>query len=107
MKNELHLVGGEARKEAGRDRVEANNREWLDWARFNAREIAFWRGEITIDDIREMADSFGRQPTHPNAYGCVFRGEQWEKVGYRKSLRSKAHARVISVWALKKETTDE
>lgn len=98
----LTLVG-EQRKEAGRDRVEANNEEWFDWIRFHAREIAKWTGSVTTDELHEVAEQFDRHPTHKNAWGCVFRGTQWERTEYVKSKRPSANARPIGKWVLKEQ----
>jgi hypothetical protein len=99
--SKLTLVG-EQKKEEGRDRVEASNEEWLDWMRYHAKEIARWTGRVTTDDLHEIADSFNRQPTHPNAWGCVFRNKRnWERTGYENSKRPSANYRLISVWAWK------
>ncbi len=102
----LSLVG-EQKKEEGRNRVEAANEEWLDWMRYHAREIARWTGSVTTDDLHEIADSFKRQPTHPNAWGCVFRNKKtWKRTDYRPSKRPDAHYRLISVWELQEMTNE-
>jgi hypothetical protein len=99
----LTLVG-EQKKEEGRNRVEAHNEEWLDWIRYHAKELARWTGTVTIDDLRKIADNFDRQPTHPNAWGCVFRNKRvWERIEYRPSKRPDAHHRPIGVWRLKEQ----
>jgi hypothetical protein len=99
----LSLVG-EQKKEAGRNKVEANNEEWLEWMRFHAKEIARWTGCVTIDALREIANDFDRQPSHPNAWGCVFRNKkQWERIAYIKSKRPEAHARPVGVWKWKEQ----
>jgi hypothetical protein len=93
----LTLVG-EKRKRAGRDRVATRNKEWLEWARFHARQISMWTGRVTTDDIHELCTTFNRMPTHHNAFGAIFRGKQWECTGFEKSVRPSAHARPIGVW---------
>jgi hypothetical protein len=103
MKEERKLsLVGEQKKEEGRDRVEANNLEWLDWMRFHAVELVKWTGSVTTDDLHEIADKLGRQPTHKNAWGCIFREERWERTGYVKSKRPTANARPIGVWVDKR-----
>jgi hypothetical protein len=97
----LTLVG-EQKKEEGRDRVEAANEEWIDWIRYHAQEIARWTGTVTTDELHEIADSFKRQPTHANAWGCIFRNKRvWVRTDYRPSKRPNAHYRPIGVWKLK------
>jgi hypothetical protein len=97
----LTLVG-EQKKEEGRDRVEAANEEWIDWIRYHAKEIARWTGTVTTDELHEIADKLHRQPTHGNAWGCIFRNKKaWERTGHVPSKRPDAHYRLIGVWKLR------
>ena len=96
----LYLIG-ETLKEEGRDKVSAHNQNWLQWARTQAKEMCFWKDRVTVDDVRELADMFDRQPDHHNAWGCIFREEGWVRIGYEKSKRPDAHARPIGVWQWK------
>lgn len=81
------------------DFFEDTRQEILARARTKAREIARMRGEVSIDDIRELVQI----PEHidPRMFGAVFRGEEWERIGFRESRRKENHARPISVFRLK------
>lgn len=61
---------------------------------------------ITSDDVRtfmcangwnekDLAQALG------NAAGSIFKGDSWECVGFSKSQRPSAHARVIRMWRLR------
>lgn len=102
MQLDLEECIAEARKRAGLETVEANAEEWMPWIRRYAVSIAKSNGEVTSDDLRHVADQFGRQPHHPNAWGAVFRGDAWECIGFRKSKYRTNNARRISVWSLRK-----
>ena len=92
---------GEQLKIDGLDRVATSNAEWLTWIRKHARYTCHKQGTVSADDLRTIADRHNRHPHHPNAWGAVFRGSEWELTGYKKSRYVSNHARRIAVWRLK------
>ena len=72
------------------------HREALEYARESAYILALKQGEITSDDVvtPELSEQLG------NACGAIFREKHWRCVGFRKSCRPSAHARIIRVWRL-------
>lgn len=89
---------GEVRKLIGLNRVEAHAGDWLAWIRQQALEFCRVHGSVSADDLRQICDQHGRQPHHVNAWGAVFRGNEWEMIGRRTSRTDSAHAREIKVW---------
>ena len=94
---------GNARRRDGLDRVEQNAEEWLAWIRAEAVRISQERGEVSADDLRVVTEQAHRHPHHPNAWGAVFRGNEWELIGRRTSSTPTAHAREIKVWRYKEQ----
>ncbi len=88
---------GNARRRDGLDRVEQNAEEWLAWIRAEAVRISQERGEVSADDLRVVTEQAHRHPHHPNAWGAVFRGNEWELIGRRTSSTPTAHAREIKI----------
>lgn len=84
-------------KQHGMFSVEQNNREFIDEMRRQARRIATRRGVVTSDDLHAYADRRGMSPTHPNAFGAIFRSG-FNAVGFRVSERPAARHRVIREW---------
>lgn len=97
----MSLHAGLAEKQLGLDLVEANAQTFVETMRSYAREFARKNVTVTSDDLRDYADEIGFHPHHKNAWGAVFRGDDWMQIGYTKSRRRSNHARVIGVWALK------
>ena len=95
------LFAGEELKEKGQKRVEGNNAGFVREMRAQAERICSVKGSVTSDDLREYARIRGMVPDHPNAWGSIFRGKRWVRVGYRKSEIASNHARTIAVWTLK------
>ncbi len=74
--------------------------EWLTAARQVAEEIAQRSGTVTSDEVRlalPVPDGWD-----PRILGAVFRhGTKWKRAGIARTTQSQAHARPITVWALK------
>lgn len=99
---------GPARRDAALTRQEAVNRQWLVAMRAEAVRLARdpWPAAgITADDLRDFADRLRRErglvPRSPNAAGAIFRGPQWEHVGWIKSRKPGHHATDLRVWRLR------
>ncbi len=89
---------GEECKQQGMDAVARNNGPFLIEARQWARKISQQHGRVTADDVRRACAVQGLEPTHMNAWGCVFKESGWHKIGYTKSTRPISHSSVIGVW---------
>jgi hypothetical protein len=99
---------GLTRKERGIRRVASKNFDFLRKCRNYAALTALERGHVSGDDIREFTVREGMKPTHPNAYGAVFKahpwdGHHWHHIRFMRSRTPSAHARIISVWATRKD----
>jgi len=92
---------GECRRAIGLDSVEGSNMEWIDWIRGRARLIATRQGHVHTGELRRVAAFHDWEPEHPNAWGAVFRGGEWEPIGLVKNETPSAHARRIFRWKLK------
>lgn len=77
---------------------EEQRADFLETARAVARALAFERGEITIDDVREHCAP--PEGVDPRVMGAVFRTDDFEAVGYRKSNRTTCHHRPVAVFRL-------
>lgn len=70
---------------------------WIEEARQVAVRLARERGEVTIDDVREVLPP--PVCVDPRINGVVFRpSKYWRCVGYRKSAREENHNRPIGIW---------
>ena len=94
----LDLADGMARQEAGKDRREAAEEDWLTWIRAVARRISLSHGEVCVDALRQEAVRAQREPRHPNTWGCVFRGPEWEMVGRVHSAVPSNRGREVKRW---------
>ncbi len=75
------------------------SRGWLERIRKAALHHTTVHGVVSIDDLRVWADAHEDHPPSPSTWGSVFYGEQWMKVGEKRSSYSKSRARKVSVWA--------
>lgn len=85
-------------KARGRERVEATHPEFVPQMRVVAKWISREQGEVHIDHLRFEARRLGIRPRHPNAWGCIFKGPGWKKVGERASEWPSNHAHVSPIW---------
>jgi hypothetical protein len=95
---------GQAARDAGLDR--ASNpfyrRELLESAKKHAIALGHTLGEVTADDVFRRMMNYGEQPELlGNAAGSIFRGAEWECVGWKQSERKTNHARAIRIWRMK------
>jgi hypothetical protein len=96
---QLTLDDALARKAAGLDRVEATHPDFVPRLRAAVKAHAQRYGTVTADDVRRLADQLGLRPRHPNAWGAVFRGPGWIRVGERVSETPSNHGHRNPVWA--------
>ena len=95
-----HAVEQEA-KQIGMDFAAQKHSEILDTFRLLARTLGRFTDVVTIDDVREEADSKGIKYTSSNWMGSVFSGNEWECVGFTVARHPKSHGRIIRQWRLK------
>jgi hypothetical protein len=93
---------GQKRRERGIARVTYSNSEFVSVMREYIIAKARRGGTVNADHVREIASRRGIEPTHPNAYGAVFRCPEFKPVGYTHSKAPSRHAGVIRVWELAK-----
>jgi hypothetical protein len=96
---------GQAAKEQGLDRA-CNphfRKNLLQYAKNTAYLIAYCEGQATFDDVyRDMENGKTMRPELlGNAAGAVFRGEEWECIGWKPSERVTNHKRPIRIWRLR------
>jgi hypothetical protein len=71
-----------------------------------AKDIAFqlariYPCKITADDVRkEYEYRGGNWSDLGNAAGSIFKGKQWQCVGFENSTVTTSHARALRVWRL-------
>jgi hypothetical protein len=81
-----------AARDAGIELVASRNAAFLR----RCREYAI---TVSIEDVRDFAQAQGLLPTHPNAWGAVFKTAAFTPVGYCRNNLESAHARTVRRWA--------
>lgn len=76
--------------------------DWLNAARIKAINIARRKGQVTINDLREVVTL--PHEFSPNTWGAVFKSKEFEAIGYTQASHSAAHARVVRIYKLKEQT---
>jgi len=89
-----------------KDRAHAGFEEkaawWLKRARQAAREVCRRKGSATSDDV--LAEVGLPDGIHHNVVGAIFREPCWVRAGFVRTRRPEGHARLISVWRLRRPT---
>lgn len=91
---------GERLRDEGIEQVETNNVAFVDVMRRLAIEHARTYGFVSADDMRPIASRLGLMPTHPNAWGAVFRDDRFTVLGYKQSTTASRHGGLLRVWKL-------
>lgn len=91
---------GKALKDAGLATIEARNPAVLGALRNLAKNLAWERGEISINDLREESNL--PADTTPLVFAAVFRGKEWEPCGYTQATHPAAHARTVRVYRFRR-----
>ena len=89
---------GERLKQLGLELVANHNPDFLKLIRDQAQEIANNHGEVSSDELRRWSDENNVYPKHPNAWGAVFRSNEWKRIGFKKSKYPSNHSRLITIW---------
>ena len=98
MEQLFDFAEAKARKESAHDVFEITRTDFLVNARATARRHALNHGTVTIDDVRRFTPL--PDGMSPNVFGAVFRGNEWECVGFEASTRVLARARTIRRYRL-------
>lgn len=96
--NLFDLDGGRTDRDAGVAAIETSHADFVPRMRAAAQAWALQYGTVTADDVRRIAWAFGVEPRHKNAWGAIFRGPGWKKVGEAASRVRTNHAHVNPVW---------
>jgi hypothetical protein len=84
---------------AALDSHEKRHAAFLHLARLTARAVATAHGQVSANDIRQrMPENCER---YHMAMGAIFRGRDWELIGYVKAAHKSAHARRIGLYRLR------
>ena len=90
---------GEFLKRKGLKQVEANNQRFVTVMRTIAVLHAIrCNSTVSSDALREYAHEAGVTPSHPNAWGAVFRHKNFGPAGFKVSEWPSNHARIIRRW---------
>lgn len=97
------LTLGEVLRDEGMERVAEHNTDWLSDARREAARVCARQGVVSAVEVRQWADrandGLGYYPDHPNAWGSIFRGPQWQATGeWVQCQHPDGHARSVRVW---------
>jgi len=77
-------------------------KEILYRARLIANRLAKINGQVTADNVRQEWEFRGNNWSDlGNAAGSIFKGKQWQCVGFENSTVTTSHARALRVWTLK------
>lgn len=90
---------GEQLRDQGLDRVMAAHPDFVRIMREEAAKIAYAKGRVTADDVRQRAAELDMVPRHHNAFGGIFR-TGFRCLGHTQSKTPSCHARTIKVWGL-------
>lgn len=93
------LALGRALKEAGLAKIESRHAYVLGALRDLARNLAWAKGEISVNDVREAAEDLEDIP--PHIFSAVFRGKEWQACGFTMAAHPQAHARTVRLFKLK------
>lgn len=95
---QLDLEAALQAKADGLDRVEGSHPDFVPAMRAIAKALSRRHGSVHVDDLRSEALARGWRPRHPNAWGAIFRGPGWVKVGARASTVVSNHGHVSPCW---------
>ena len=89
----------QSNKESALSKVASAHANWLGIARQEALAIAAVKGTVTADDVRAVLYTQGLKPDHFNAWGAVFRTDDFQFTGeYRRSAVPEGKGNMQRVW---------
>jgi hypothetical protein len=95
---QLDLPTGLRRKRIGMDQAVSADRAFVLRMRAEAIRLSVERGSVHIDDLRVRAAELGLEPSSGKAWGPIFAGKGWQKVGARRSAHPSNHGHESPVW---------
>lgn len=95
------LNAGRAIRDAQLDLFQRRDTAFLSRCRTLAVEVCRAKGTVSINDIRAQVPLPAE--LHPSVLGAVFKTRQFEAVGFTEATHPQAHARVVRVYALRKD----
>jgi len=95
------ISAGRHARDAGIARIIDTNATFVETARGIARLLARRIGVVCMDDVRKVLNDYGITPKHQNAFGAVFKGDEWVAVGWKQSEIPSNHGRPVRSWKLK------
>lgn len=98
MSTQFNRAEGMRRHEEGIELIEMANKRFMANMRIEARFISRVYGEVHIDDLRKFAVRMGIKPKSSNAWGAIFRGKGWTKIGSKPSSFVSNHGHVSPIW---------
>jgi len=94
----MSVQQGMANKAVGQHRTEQNNAVWKAWATSWAEYLATTKGEVSVDDIRDLCQQHNYHPSTPAVWGTLFNKHSWWVVRRQKSRHETNNARIVYVW---------
>ena len=95
----MSLQLGLALKDQGQQIREVRDTVFIDLMRKIALRLCQEHGKVSTDDLRPYAERMGLTPSHPNSWGCLFKGKHWRAIGRQRSTITSNHGRYITIWA--------
>lgn len=91
-------MNGRDLRDLNLDLFELRDSEFLTACRSIAKRVAMERGQVSINDIRELVEL----PTNmnPSVFGAIFRVREFKPVGFTEAKHKSAHARAVRVYSL-------
>ena len=90
---EFSLEAGREARDSGMKAAAKNNAAALSVARQAARNIAMQCGCVDINAVQKIVAMRGLKLG--NAAGSVFKGKEWERVGFGQADRVSSHVREL------------
>ena len=94
----MSLQLGLALQAKGRMNRESRDAEFIAQLRHYALICMEVHGFVHTDMLRAYADCQGLTPSHPNSWGCLFKGRHWRAIGRQRSTITSNHGRFINVY---------
>ena len=82
-------------------RLETRNATFLLRARKYAKWHAETHGRVTADDVRAWAARRWIAPDHPNAWGAIFKGNEFVMIGTECSSTESRRGGIIRIWSVR------
>ena len=101
MKTLFDMNEASLQRDKGMQLAAERKAELVTKAKDVAHFLAATCGETNADDVQRYLIFHGNCEPLGNAASSIFRGKEWECIGWKKSERVSNHARSIRIWKLK------